>query len=112
MLCRAPKAASKELSHISNSRKSVSTPYFSLYLGGGGRVWWQPHSHVALAQGSVDGQQAGDLLDDDLPRQLDGPAAVVTALALGLEPPGFLGDGSSEGRGRERPRQRRNRATA
>lgn len=38
----------------------------------------------------MDRQQAGDLLDDDLPGQLDGPAAAVAALPLGLEPPGFL----------------------
>lgn len=38
----------------------------------------------------MDRQQAGDLLDDDLPGQLDGPAAAVGALPLGLEPTGFL----------------------
>ena len=58
------------------------------------------HSHVALSQCSVDRQQAGDLLDDDLPRQLDGSVAGVAPLALGLEPPGFLADRSEREAGR------------
>jgi len=76
-----------------------------------GHVWQQQqhHLHVALSQGLVDGQQAGDLLDDHLPRQLDGPAAVVAALALGLEPPGFLADGREGGRSQGGRRQGRGR---
>ena len=49
-------------------------------------------SHVALSQSFVDRQQAGDLLDDDLPRQFDGTAAVVHAVPLRLKAPGFLTD--------------------
>lgn len=47
-------------------------------------------SHVALSQSLVDRQEAGDLLDDDLPSQFDGPVAVVRPLSLRLEPTGFL----------------------
>lgn len=63
-----------------------------------------PHSHVALAQGLVDRQQAGDLLDDDFPGQLDGLSAAVSALPLGLEPTGFLTETTSQ---RRRGRRRR-----
>lgn len=54
------------------------------------------HSHVALSQSLVDRQQAGDLLDDDLPGQLDGPVAVVGPLSLRLEPTGFLTNGQTD----------------
>lgn len=40
----------------------------------------------------MDGQQTGDLLDDDFPGQFDGTAAVVGPLSLGFEPAGFLRD--------------------
>ena len=69
------------------------------------------HSHVALSQCSVDRQQAGDLLDDDLPSQLDRSAAGVAPLTLGLEPPGFLADRrAKERRGDGSAPQRRNQA--
>lgn len=38
----------------------------------------------------MDGQQAADLLDDDLARRLNGPVAIVAALPLTLPTPGFL----------------------
>ena len=54
-------------------------------------------SHVALSQGFVDGQQTGDLLDDDFPGQFDWTVAIVRPLALRLEPAGFLMDGQRDG---------------
>lgn len=54
------------------------------------------HSHVALSQSLVHRQQAGDLLDDDLPGQFDGPVAVVRPLSLRLEPTGFLTNGQTD----------------
>lgn len=63
----------------------------------------------------MDRQQAGDLLDDDFPGQLDGPAAAVGALPLGLEPTGFLTErqakAGGEGGGRETAGQRGQRTT-
>lgn len=55
-------------------------------------------SHVALSQDFVDGQQAGNLLDDHLPGEFDGPAAVVRPFSLGLIAAGFLTDGRTDGR--------------
>lgn len=63
-------------------------------------------SHVALAQSFVDGQQAGDLLDDDLPGQFDGTVAVVRPLSLRLKPAGFLVDRQTGG-GRQQAQRRR-----
>lgn len=45
----------------------------------------------------MDGQQAGDVLDDDFPGQFDGTVAVVGPLSLRLIPAGFLKDGQTEG---------------
>lgn len=46
----------------------------------------------------MDGQQAGDLLDDDFPSQFDGTVAVVRPLSLCLKPAGFLTDGQTDRR--------------
>lgn len=65
-------------------------------------------SHVALSQSFVDGQQAGDLLDDDFPSQFDGTVAVVRPLSLCLKPAGFLTDEQTDrqtgGGGRQQAR--------
>lgn len=63
-------------------------------------------SHVALSQDLVDRQQAGDLLDDDLPGQLEGPAAGVRPFSLGLKAAGFLTDRRTDGRKKETERER------
>lgn len=64
-------------------------------------------SHVALSQSFVNGQQAGDLLDDDLPGQFDGTVAVVRSLSLRLKAAGFLTrrrrDGQTGGGGERQP---------
>lgn len=44
----------------------------------------------------MDGQQAGDLLDDDFPSQFDRTVAVVCPLSLRLKPAGFLMDGQTD----------------
>lgn len=49
-------------------------------------------SHVVLSQSFVDGQQAGDLLDDDFSSQFDWTVAVVRPLSLRLKAAGFLTD--------------------
>lgn len=49
-------------------------------------------SHVVLSQSFVDGQQAGDLLDDDFSGQFDRTVAVVRPLSLRLKAAGFLTD--------------------
>lgn len=70
-------------------------------------------SHVALSQSFVDGQQAGDLLDDDFPSQFDGTVAVVHAFPLGLKASGFLTDRQRQtGGGGRRPAQRRQNSSA
>lgn len=59
------------------------------------------HSHVALSQSFVDGQQARDLLDDDFPGQFDWTVAVVRPLSLCLKAAGFLTDGQTDRREEE-----------
>lgn len=46
----------------------------------------------------MDGQQTGDVLDDDLPSQFDGAVAVVRPFPLCLKAAGFLTDGQKDGR--------------
>lgn len=62
-------------------------------------------SHVALSQRLVDGQQAGDVLDDDFPSQFDWTVAVVRPLSLRLKPAGFLTDRRTDRRTDERRRE-------
>lgn len=54
-------------------------------------------SHVTFSQSFVDGQQTGDLLDDDFPGQFNGTVAVVRPLSLRLKPAGFLKDRQTDG---------------
>ena len=43
--------------------------------------------HVQLSQGLMDGEEARDILDDDLPRSLNGPVAGVWAFPLTFPSP-------------------------
>lgn len=55
----------------------------------------------------MDGQQTGNLLDDDFPSQFDGTVSVVCPLSLCLKAAGFLRD-----RETDRQTERRRRETA